>query len=260
METNNLKTIRQYLPEISSSAGQLQLAMIILFYLCLTTVYFIITDRAIRDWSIDSQILVFMIGFINASLFFLKRDEYKNKFGDMAYRKAIKRFILPSLGILTAVLFHTAYMNGPQIPGGWWTVPMIWLGWLMLAVGSLLYLRSVMAFGLEDFMKISAYFPTSSPLNTSSIRGILRHPIDAALLRMGIGLALLNHNAFALTFAIFLPLGITGWTRLVKERDMIERYGASYLDYRRRVPAFWPKPGKLTAFIDFLLRGDRAVI
>jgi protein-S-isoprenylcysteine O-methyltransferase Ste14 len=72
---------------------------------------------------------------------------------------------------------------------------------------------------------------------------------------MGIGLALLNGNANAIAFAILAPLGFIGWTRLVEEKELIGRFGQSYLDYRQRVPAFLPKLRDLGAFFNFLLAG-----
>jgi protein-S-isoprenylcysteine O-methyltransferase Ste14 len=83
----------------------------------------------------------------------------------------------------------------------------------------------------------------------------LRHPIYSSALRICIGLALLNGNANSIAFTIFMPLGLTGWIRLVEEKELIERFGQSYLDYRKRVPAFWPKPRNLGIFFTFLFKG-----
>jgi len=44
--------------------------------------------------------------------------------------------------------------------------------------------------------------------------------------------------------------------RLVEEKELIERFGQSYLDYRKRIPAFWPRPRDLGGFFKFLLSGE----
>jgi len=75
-------------------------------------------------------------------------------------------------------------------------------------------------------------------------------------LRMAIGLALLNGNANALAFAVLMPIGITGWIRLVEEKELIERFGQSYLEYRKRVPALFPKWRNIGAFVKFLVTGE----
>jgi protein-S-isoprenylcysteine O-methyltransferase Ste14 len=73
---------------------------------------------------------------------------------------------------------------------------------------------------------------------------------------LSIGLAFLNGNAFAIFFGVLLmPLSLTAWGRLVEEQELIERFGAGYLEYRKATPAFWPRLSKLGDFFSFLLKG-----
>lgn len=245
-----------YLPEVDHPQGRFRLLGIILLTASVTTLYFAITDRAIQDWSVDSQILVFMVGFMISSMFFLKKKTYQEKYREKAYSFAYKRFLLPGQGISLAVLAHAAYMNGPSLPSGWWTTIMFFLGGVMLLIGGLLFLRIMSSHGLEKVAKVDVYYPEEAQESRSPLIHIIRHPVHAAYLRLGIGLALINHNAFALTFAIFLPLGLTGWVRLVEERNLIDRSGQLYVDYRRRVPAFWPKLTHLSGFLKYLISGS----
>ena len=78
---------------------------------------------------------------------------------------------------------------------------------------------------------------------------------SAGVLRGGIGLALLNGNANAIAFAILMPLGLTSWIRLVEEKELIERFGQPYLDYRKQIPAFWPRLRDFGKFFTFLFTG-----
>jgi protein-S-isoprenylcysteine O-methyltransferase Ste14 len=48
---------------------------------------------------------------------------------------------------------------------------------------------------------------------------------------------------------------VFGWLRFVEEKELIERFGGAYLDYRARVPAFWPRLRELPTFFRFLLTG-----
>ncbi len=255
MEFKGMDKLRAHLPELNQPAGQRWIGLKFLFFFTITTIYFIITDRAIEGWSIDSQILVLMIGFLVISQFFSKKKAYQSRYKGLAYSKAAIRFVLPGLGIILAAVAHAAYMNGPRIPEGWWSAVFTWLGWLMLLVGFPLWLRAVFTFGADNLALLYVYYPGEGHLVNSSIYSILRHPLYAAVLRLGIGLALLNQNAFSLTFALFMPLGMTGWIRLVEERDLIERFGQAYIDYRKKVPAFWPKPNQLAAFFKFIIAG-----
>jgi protein-S-isoprenylcysteine O-methyltransferase Ste14 len=69
-------------------------------------------------------------------------------------------------------------------------------------------------------------------------------------------LALLNGTWFALTCVLIFMLGLWGWVRLVEEKELLERFGPSYAEYRRRVPAFWPRPRDLGRFFKFLITGS----
>jgi protein-S-isoprenylcysteine O-methyltransferase Ste14 len=150
---------------------------------------------------------------------------------------------------------HTAYMNGPFVPRGWWTIVFVTLGWLMLVVGAGLWIRGILAFGMDNLALLYVYFPEEGKLVNSNIYSVLRHPVYAGVLRVIIGLALINGNANSIAFILFAPLGLTGWIRLVEEKELLERFGASYADYRKRVPAFWPKWRDLGKFFGFLLTG-----
>jgi protein-S-isoprenylcysteine O-methyltransferase Ste14 len=74
-------------------------------------------------------------------------------------------------------------------------------------------------------------------------------------MRIGLGLALLNTGIFALSFIPFLLLGFFGWTRLVEEKELIERF-PDYVEYRKHTPAFWVKPQDIPAFFKFLITGS----
>ncbi len=125
----------------------------------------------------------------------------------------------------------------------------------MLCIGAILWIRSIFAFGADNLALLYVYHPEESRIVDSGIYGILRHPIYASALRVWIGLALLNGNANSIVFSIFVPLGLTGWIRLVEEKELIERFGQSYLDYRKRTPAFWPRLRDLGKFFIFLFTG-----
>jgi protein-S-isoprenylcysteine O-methyltransferase Ste14 len=162
---------------------------------------------------------------------------------------------MPGLALILSAIAHAGYMNGPFVPQGWWTIVFLAAGWFMLCIGALLWIRSVFAFGADNLALLYVYHPEEGKVIDSNMYSILRHPIYAGVLRLGVGLALLNGNANAIAFAILLPLGLTGWIHLVEEKELIERFGQSYLDYRKHTPAFWPRLRDLGAFFKLLITG-----
>ena len=222
MNFKGMDALAKHVPELSSAGGRVRIALYAVFLLALVTTYFILTDN-IPTWSIDSGIIIGSLGFLILSLFFSRKQAYKEKYKELAYRNAFAHYAMPGLALLFGAIAHAGYMNGPFVPQGWWTTVFLVLGWYMLCIGALLWIRSVSTFGADNLALLYVYYPEESRIIDSSIYSILRHPIYASALRICIGLALLNGNANSIAFAIFVPLGLTGWIQLVEEKELIER-------------------------------------
>ena len=254
MKFKGMDTLSKYVPELNSAGGGTQIALYALVLFALVTTYFIVTDH-IPTWSIDSEIIISSLGFLILSLFFSRKQAYKEKYKELAYRNACAHYGIPGLALVFGAIAHAGYMNGPFVPQGWWTVIFFALGWFWLCIGTILWIRSVITFGADNLALLYVYHPEEGQIIESNIYGILRHPVYAGALRVCIGLALLNGNANSIAFTIFVPLGLTGWIRLVEEKELIERFGQSYLDYRKRIPAFWPRLRDMGKFFTFLFTG-----
>jgi len=254
MELKGTEQLSKHFPDLNSTGGRVRIFLYAAFWFLATTYYFITTDQ-IPTWSIDSQIIVMALGYLVLSIFFSRKKLYQEKYKELAFRNAFFQNAIPGLAIIFAAAAHAAYMNGPFVPRGWWTTVFVALGWLMIIVGAALAVRAVSVFGLDNVTMLYVYYPEEGRIVDSSIYGVLRHPLYAGALRVVIGLALLNGNGNSLVFIFFLPILLFGWLRLVEEKELIERFGQSYLDHRKRVPAFWPRLQDLGKFFGFLLTG-----
>ena len=254
MKFKGMDILSKHVAELNSAGGRTRIALYALILFTLVTAYFIVTDQ-IPTWSIDSQIIVIALGFLVMRLFFSRKQAYKEKYKELAYRNAFAHYGMPGLALIIAAIAHAGYMNGPFIPQGWWTIIFFMFGWFALCIGTILWIRSAFTFGVDNLALLYVYHPEEGKIIDSSIYSILRHPVYAGGLRVGIGLALLNGNANAIAFAILMPLGFIGWIRLVEEKELIERFGQSYLDYRKHIPAFWPQLRDLGKFFIFLFTG-----
>lgn len=76
-------------------------------------------------------------------------------------------------------------------------------------------------------------------LVTTGIYALLRHPLNAGMMSMGFGWALLWSSAAGLALALALTLFLHAKTRL-EERLLRARF-AGYADYARRVPRYLPR-------------------
>ena len=254
MNLNGMEQLRKHVPDLHTPLGRVRIGLYLLAWFGLITLYFVISDN-VPTWSIDSQIVILALGFLVLSFFFTRKKAYQEKYKELAYRNAFAHFGIPGLAIIMAAVAHAGYMNGPFVPRGWWTTLFFIIGLWLLIVGAALWIRSIFAFGFDNLALLYVYFPEEGKIVDSNIYSVLRHPVYAAVLRVIIGLALLNGNGNSLAFIIFAPLGLFGWIRLVEEKELIERFGTTYLDYRKRVPAFWPRLQDYGKFFGFLLTG-----
>jgi protein-S-isoprenylcysteine O-methyltransferase Ste14 len=254
MELNGMDQLRKHVPELRTPGGIALIALAFAGVITLVTLFFVWVDRVFIEWMPDGEIVIMAIGFLLLSLFFSRRTIYQQKYGELAYRNAFAHFCLPGLGIIFASVAHMGYMPGPEIPALWWKTVLIALGWVAVLIGAVLWIRSVATFGVDYLAMLYVYHPEESRMVDSSIYGVIRHPIYAAALRIGVGLALLNGNWYALVVALIWPIFLTGWIRLVEEKELLERF-PDYAEYRKRVPAFWPRPRNLFRFFQFLFTG-----
>jgi protein-S-isoprenylcysteine O-methyltransferase Ste14 len=184
--------------------------------------------------------------------FWPRREEYRRRFGMLAYRQLCVRFLLPAvLGGLPALFFPVLVGGEPLLPP-----------WLAYAAAGYLLITSLLlaARGPELFLRwdlrafVYSVFPKEGQVLFSGVFTWLRHPVYSAFVRWSFALALVRNNAGALACAGLTAVGLWLWSR-VEERELVER-DASYESYRRRVPALaviWPVP--LVRFWRFLATG-----
>ncbi len=253
MEFKGFDELARHVPELNSIGGQIKLALRFAGFFLLTTIYFIVSDQ-IPTWTIDSQIVVMALGYLLLSRFFTRKKIFIEKYKEMAYQQAFVRFAVPGLAVIFAAMAHIAYMNGPKFTQPVITTVLSVFGWFCVTIGLVLFVRSVFTFGLDYITMVYTYFPEEGRIVNTSIYSLLRHPVYAGALRFSIGLACLNMGIYALSFAVLLPLGLTGWIMLVEEKELLERL-PDYAEYRKNTPAFWPRITKLPAFFKFLFKG-----
>ncbi len=250
-----LEQIQVHVPEMRTPLGRLLIGLYVLGSFALVTLFFVALDSRWPGGTLVTQFGVLGVGFFWLARFITRRAAFKQKWGELAYRNAFAIHGVPGLALILSAVIHIAYMPGPAIPLGWWSPGGVTLGWYFCFVGFVTWARAIFAFGFDNLALLYVYYPKEGRLVDTAIFGILRHPTYAAVIRLGMGMALLNGNWFALAFGLFMPLGMTLWLRLVEEKELIERFGAGYAEYRQRVPAFWPKPRDFGKFWRFLISG-----
>jgi protein-S-isoprenylcysteine O-methyltransferase Ste14 len=255
MNIKGLDQLRKHVPDFNSPLGILRLLFLPILLLLLVTAILDSETLPGPVWPLVGEIMFGGLGFLWLYLFFRYKKDFKARFGPLAYSKAVSRFGYPGVAIIAAVVARIRSIPGPGMPHTWWYIVMPALGWVLIVVSLLLFLRVVQTFGMDNLTMLYVYFPEESHLVEHKIYNILRHPAYAGAQRIAFGLALLNGNWFALAGALIFALGLWGWVRLVEEKELTERFGPAYVEYRQRVPAFWPRLRDLKGFYEFLMAG-----
>ena len=254
MNIKGMDALRKHLPESQAPSGLLPALTGFFAVFIATTLFFIVVDFRFSEWMPDGEIVILALGFLVLSRFFSQKIKYQQKFGDLAFRNALTHFTIPGLGIIFASIAHLGYMFGVEIPNLWWKPLLVGLGWVFVVSGAVLWFRAVRVFGVDNLTMLYVYFPGESRMADSSIYQFRRHPIYAAALDLGIGLAMIHANWYSLLVALILPIFFAGWVRLVEEKELLERF-PDYSAYRKRVPAFWPRPRNFMGFFRVLIFG-----
>lgn len=232
--------------------GVLALATVVVVAAVAVAFFTLIDGRFVAS-TLVTQAIVMWSGLALISPMILRRAELQARWGERAFSIAFRWLAIPGLTLVGVGAAHFAWIEGERIvPHEIALILVIYL----LVTGIVLWVRAFLVFGIDNLSLMYVYYPAESRLVDSKIYGILRHPIYSAVLRIIFALVLWNGSAFALFAGAIAPLTMLAWVRLVEERELIERFGDGYRDYRDRTPAFFNlDPRKWIVLWQFILRG-----
>lgn len=173
-----------------------------------------------------------------------------DRYADYVYRVAtggIKRRIriMPIalvifFGIVVLFVFASLWLDKWRtflhFGSTWWSLG---LGWLLTIVGFLIMFWTVVAF----FRTRGTPVPFNPPpkLITSGLYSCVRNPMLLGMFIFLFGLGVLL-GSLSLIF-IFTPLFIVInvlYIKAIEEKEMEKKFGREYLEYKKRVPMFFP--------------------
>lgn len=162
---------------------------------------------------------------------------YRQRYGSLAYRHLLFRFLIPFFIVGGAAVFFPLFVGGPSL-----LPPAIVYS---LAVYFFVTVQLIERRGTEIFWDIEwrafvyNVFPERGHVATSGIFGWLRHPVYSATIRFASGLALMRNDLAALLCAALIGVGV--WVLgSIEERELVQR-DPEYDAYRRAVPAFFAR-------------------
>ncbi|MHA2354998.1 MAG: methyltransferase family protein [Candidatus Thorarchaeota archaeon] len=203
------------------------------------------------------------------------RDKYLAKFGELAYQKAIPRGLF-GISLVFAICLHIyvpIHMLPPGMPANPLTttlsssalsflgVPIeidlairVFGAVAFLMIGGLTARSAVLTFGIDYMALVYLYYPEESEIQQHEIYSVLRHPAYFGVLSIAAGGLLLGLSVYSLVLFVMFFFGLLAHIRLVEEKELIVRFGESFIDYQKKVPALRIRLRDLRAFFRFLAR------
>ena len=218
-------------------------------------------------------ILMEVIGLVMVYQMWAQKDKLKAKYGALSYQ----RIVLVGFGgvviILSIAVFNIVsvyiWQNLLWLPNPFqiMVIPLtslipnfeflfrvlsIMFSIFFILLGMTMVLRALQIFGFDYMAVIYLYFPEESEIQDHEIYSLLRHPTYAAAILVCLGGALLNLNIYSIIFFLIYYLGFFIHIHFVEEKELIQRFGDSYLNYRKQVPPFFVKPKNYYRFLKFV--------
>lgn len=155
-----------------------------------------------------------------------------------------KIFFRVSFGLLRALIFFAIFfnplLNQPSLPS------MIFFevgGMILLLIGLTLCLA-----GIKELVKtrLGGIKGIPDKIITTGFYAVIRHPINLGFILVFCGWYIMWTGAYSM---IFLPILVTAFVivSFYEEKNLIKAFGDEYLEYKKRVGMFIPKPGKRTS-------------
>ncbi len=203
-----------------------------------------------------------------------RKDRLKAKYGQLAYQKIIL-IGLTGLSVIISISIHnwipfyrlnSIYLS--YYPLSLFSTPLplyftsmyslfsifqLILGIFFLVIGILMTLRAVSTFGIDYMALVYLYFPEESKLQDHEIYSVLRHPAYASLVLICMGGMLFQMTLYSIINFIFYYFLFNIHIHFVEEKELINRFGNSYKDYQKRVPAIFIRPKNWKIFFKYLL-------
>ena len=204
-----------------------------------------------------------------------KKDHMKELHGKLAYQKMIPRGAT-GVALVISLVFY-AFTSIRSLPPGppvndltiQWSrslLPLIGIApdiefgiriilSIPIVILGMLTVRSAMfTFGIDYMMVAYLYFPEESEIQEHEIYSVIRHPTYLAGILFGVAGLFSRFSVYSILtcLVIFLVFRLQIWK---EEKELVERFGDGFVEYRKNVPALFIRPSKIKAYFRFLRAG-----
>lgn len=266
-EKTDREIFNELLPDINKRAKIfiLYISQLILFIFVLLFYWWIsskIWFGAIVGQIIVSTLLVFHFIYLARKAEKIRR-KYKEKYGSLACQKFWYHFQSYTIPVICAAyympLILITYYFLPSLinmPKHFINTPLfnpfisIPLGFFFLIIGFFMRRRSG-GYGLIEDNYFSIILPEKSKLITDGIYSYIRNPQYLGRGLIAIGFGFVANNISAITVGL---IHLISYCAIIPDEDneLIRRFGDDFREYKKKVPALFPKYGNWKKFLRYI--------
>ena len=130
-------------------------------------------------------------------------------------------------------------LTGFDVRATWWA-PVRVLGALLVLAGAAMLVSAFVRFVVEGLGTPAPIAPTEE-LVVGGLYRYVRNPMYVAVVATIVGEALVLGQPGLLAYAAVVWVTTATFVQVYEEPTLADRYGARYDEYRRAVPAWWPR-------------------
>ena len=219
------------------------------------------------------SIIILVFGLLNVYTVWRKKEKYIKKYKEKAYQKALKFGVVGVTLVITVVMhglvpldFLARYTQDSTASVFLSTaidvlifgnIPFIFIvrivtGIIFLILGFLTVYRALTVFGIDYMGLIYLYYPEESKIQESEMYSVLRHPTYHALLLFYTSSLFLRFSFYSIAYFFIFLVGIKAHLKFVEEKELIQRFGEGYKNYKKEVPALHVRFRDLGKYFHFL--------
>lgn len=291
MRLKGLNKFREKVPWFSGK----KIVLIPLFFLAViaASLLIIIAFDSLPDWILNlgynnaalafspliGELLIVIAGFLLVYQVWRKREYLKAKYGQYSYQHIFWTGLTGIVLVLSMAIslfipfwtFSPSFWMQSQVqvlvqpieslipavsPVIFWIRMALTVLFLLIGLGTAA--RSLQTFGLDYMALVYLYFPEEGELQEHAIYSVLRHPAYSGALTVGLAGMFFTFTPFSIIFFLIYVAGFYIHVYLVEEKELISRFGESFQEYRKKVPALFIKPSKIKALVLFLLKEPKS--
>ena len=203
---------------------------------------------------------ILTLGFILVYSFWRRKENLLKKDNVKAYQKALP-IALMGITLVISFVIHSIFPHDFLIPNNdsselswYFSIPLnefffkthdfflltrMILSFLLIALGFLVVFRSLLIFGIDNMGLVYVYYPEESKIVNHEIYSVLRHPTYHGLVLILIGGLFLRFSVYSIIYFFIFLIGINIHLKFVEEKELIQRFGKDYQEYRKSVPALF---------------------